>query len=1099
MSKLYLFISLLFIPLFTFAAIGHRITGRVLDESGSPLVGVTIRVKEVLNVGTTTNTDGAFSLNVPEKGKNLLFTYIGMEDQTVSISSKTSNLIIRMKATDYQIDQVVVTGYRQTTFKKMTGSVGVVLGDVLNNKPQSDIDALLQGQIAGVAVSAQDGQPGRAQKIRIRGTSTISGFSEPLWVVDGVPLQNSTPGLPSTSEINSGSFDNLFMDGVAGINPNDIETITVLKDASAAAIYGSRASNGVIVVTTKKGKAGKMHINYGANLSIIFSPQRDAGLMNASEKIAYEKGLWDEFSADGYKNGTKFPIIGIVGMVRSGKKDYQGWSASQQEAYLDQLSKNNTNWYDELFRNAISTNHHLSLSGGSDKYTYYVGMGYTRDGGLLKNNNSDRYNFNTNLSMQPSSRVKLDFGINFSYLNSKAPFTGSVDPFNYAYFANPYETPYNNDGSYRKDETYYSEGIYNNSSTSWPSVPSCGFNMLRELNETSSRNKRVDATLRGGLEYQFTNQLKFVGLASYSYGNNKTTDLMGAQTLSAFRNRLSVDSKSNKEYGVIRQTATDMDSYLLRGHFVYNLDFGNKNSLSILAGAELRGTKSKGLYSKRYGYDPITENNTTPLPSNSSQVGYDLLKQYLSALDASSGQTADEQRYAAFYASVDYYLLNKYIFNLSFRTDGSSNFGSDKQFNPNGAAGAAWVISEENFMKSLKPTLDRLTLRLSGGYTGNINRSVYPQLVISYYDDYRNVNNNIYHIGRVAGAPNPNLRWEKTYDLKAALDFGLFKDRLSGLFEMYYRKSSDVVVNSRVLSTTGYTSQKYNMADILNKGIELTLNGTPIKTRDFSLDLSANLAWNNNKVVKYKPTYKSMSLGDLWEGYPVDAIYSGKLSGIDPETGLYTFELRSDAVINKATDLNKPDNYRFYLGTGQAPYTGGFNVKLAYKGVRVSVNGVYSINAKDFDYINPPASYSASSGTVVESTQTFRNDLYAMHLNAPKTAIDRWTKTNTAGSYPRVWNVYGTRYNFGYYNPMSAEITRGAFLVDLTYVRIKNIVFGYEFSNKLLRKTPLSKLNVACSLNNFFTFTGYKGMDPETPGATYPVSRSVTFTLNAEF
>lgn len=284
--------------------------------------------------------------------------------------------------------------------------------------------------------------------------------------------------------------------------------------------------------------------------------------------------------------------------------------------------------------------------------------------------------------------------------------------------------------------------------------------------------------------------------------------------------------------------------------------------------------------------------------------------------------------------------------NASFRTDGSSNFGSDKQFNPNWSAGAAWNISEESFMEPLRKVVDQLTLRFATGFTGNINRSVSPQMIITYYDDYRNVNNNVFHIGKVVSPPNPNLRWEKTKDMKAALEFAMFNQRLGGIIEGYYRKSMDVVTNVRVLGTTGFTSQKYNTADVVNKGIEATLRGIPVKTKDFELSLSANVAYNMNKVTKYQSPDNSMSLGNLWEGYPIGAIYSGKLEGIDPETGLYTFTLRPDAEINKATDLNKSNNYRYYLGTNEAPVTGGFNLTAEYKKVRLSVNGVFAAGAK---------------------------------------------------------------------------------------------------------------------------------------------------------
>ena len=406
-------------------------------------------------------------------------------------------------------------------------------------------------------------------------------------------------------------------------------------------------------------------------------------------------------------------------------------------------------------------------------------------------------------------------------------------------------------------------------------------------------------------------------------------------------------------------------------------------------------------------------------------------------------------------------------------------------------------------MAPLKPALNRLTLRIATGFTGNINRSVSPQMIISYYDDYRNISNNIYHIGKVVSPPNPNLRWEKTQDVKVALDFGMFNDRLTGIVEGYYRKSKDIVTGVQVLSSTGFTQQKYNTANIDNKGIEATLNGIPVKTKDFNLSLSANIAYNKNKVTKYKASYSSMGYNNLWEGYPVDAIYSGRYTGIDPETGLYTYQLRPDAEIRTATDLNKPDNYRYYLGTSEAPVTGGFNVTAEYKGIRLSVNGTFATGAKNFEFIKSPTSASTVSGNGVfnytEREQVFQNDLFAQHLNVPKAAADRWTPNNTNGTYPRVWNPFGEVYGFGYYNPMHKEITHGAFLTNLSYARIKSIILGYTLPKKLISSSALSNVDFSLSLNNFFTFTSYSGMDPETPGATYPISRSVMFSVNVGF
>ena len=1098
MNKIPIFsLTLLFIlilPLFANAQV--TVKGIVTDESGVPLVGVSVRYKEVPQVGVTTDIDGKFSIKEVNEGKTLVFSYIGMKNTERLLKGTTSFIKIQMEAETSELDQVVITGYTQTTFKKMTGSVGVITADQLKDQAQPTVDALMQGKIAGVAVSAVTGQPGSTQKIRIRGTNTITGDGQPLWVIDGVPMQESVADMPSSSEIKSGQFDDMFMNGIAGINPSDIESITILKDASATAIYGSRAAGGVIVVTTKKGKQGKARINYSGNVSVTLQPQRNYSLMNSQEKIAYEQGLWDEFSAPYFGEGkTDYPTIGIVGIVRSGKDRFKGWTKDQQDTYLNELSQNDTNWYDELFRNGVSTTHNLSISGGGEKYTYYTSLAYTRNAGLLKNNDYDRYNVTANLTMTPNQKVRLDFSATMAYQYSKSPALSTFDPFKYAYFANPYEKPYNADGSYCTDETYYTLGKYNYEKTSRKKVPDSGYNIMREMNETSSRTKNINTTVRAGIDYSIISKLRFVGLASYTYSTNRLKEIYGNGTKAALDNRMTVDGLSKKEYASLLQRNIDNDSYMVRGHFAYDDQFRNDHSISLIAGAELRGSKSNGLFSKRYGYDSLTGNTITP-----EGVNYDKLKEYLAALDASSGETWNEQKFASFYASADYYYKTKYVLNASFRTDGSSNFGSDQQFNPNWAAGAAWNISEENFMQSIKPVLNRLTLRLATGFTGNISRAVSPQLIIDLFNDYRNVANNAYHIGSISSPPNPSLRWEKTKDMKIALDFGLFNDRLNGIVEGYYRKTTDMVTSVRVLTTTGYSNQKYNTADVENKGIEATLNGTPIKNKDFNLYLSGNLAYNVSKITKYKAPNNQLSYNGYWEGYPIGAIYSGIYTGIDPDTGLYTFQLRPDAEIHTATDLNNLNNYQYYLGTKEAPITGGFNVTADYKGIRLSINGTFATGAKAFERIVPPASYQNTDyGTYQETTQVFENDLYAHHLNVPKIAADRWTPNNIDGTYPRVWNVFKDTYNFSYYNPMEKEITYGAYLTNLSYVRIKSIILGYTLPKKLLNRTALSNVDFSMALNNFITFTSYEGMDPETPGATYPVSRSVMFSVNVGF
>ena len=373
---------------------------------------------------------------------------------------------IMLKDNTKELGQVVVTGYGKTTKDRVTGSVGIVTAKDLKGSPTANIDQLLQGKLAGVSVQAVSGRPGESSTIRIRGTRSLTKESaDPLWVIDGVPLQRNIPKI-NNSRLSTGDFNDIFTSGIAGIDPNEIESISVLKDASAAAIYGSQAAAGVIVVTTKRGKTGKMQINYSANMTFVTKPPRSANLMNSQEKLAWEQELWDEFSATGYQQYADgdatayYPVIGIVGMIRSGKGDFKDWTKSEQDAYITRLGQHTTNWFDEIFRTSISNSHHLSFSGGSDKSTYYVSAGYNRNNGLVKKSNYDRYNVSAKIDMKPNKRVTLGVTTDMAYQISRGA-SLNVDPFKYAYFANPYEMPYNSDGSYAKDLTYFTMPKYN--------------------------------------------------------------------------------------------------------------------------------------------------------------------------------------------------------------------------------------------------------------------------------------------------------------------------------------------------------------------------------------------------------------------------------------------------------------------------------------------------------------------------------------------------------------------------------------------------------------------------------------------------------------
>ena len=1100
MKSLRTLISLLLALLFGATAGAQTLfSGRVVDSDGLGVIGAGVVCSGRPDRGTVCDEDGSFRLEVPKGISKVEISALGMQSVVYDLeNSAVKDALIVLEYESTMLNQVVVTGYAQTTVKRITGSVGILNSDSFKDKPLASVSSLMQGEVAGVQVQAVSGQPGTQSRIRIRGTNNLSGSSNPLWVVDGVPLQNESPNL-SSEEMAAGAFDNIFISGIGGINPNDIESITILKDAAAAAIYGSRAANGVIVVTTKRGSEGRLKLSYSNNFTWSFRPQRNLELMDSGEKIAWEQELWDEFAADRYAaaqsdNTVIYPVVGIVGQVRAGCGQFAGWDKARQDAYLQELASSTTDWYGELFRNAFSHNHHLSLSGGSDKAAYYISLGYNDDNGMLINNRYQRYNVNSSLTLTPARWIKLDIGNDFSRQSSKSP-DSYVDAFKYAYFANPYEKVRNEDGSWAADNTYFSLGYYNGRGVE-EVMPLDGFNILKELELNSTTTVNVSNTLRAQADIRILEVLKFVGLLSWSYSDNSTDKIVDASTYTAFRDRLGYDDKSQtKLYGSITQNRGKRSSYVARGHFAWNQSFG-RHTLNVIAGAELRGSDSNTVYSKRYNYNPIT--GTSSMPSISGPTD-----EWVKEVERLSGEYFTRSRYASFYASADYFLGKTIVLNASVRTDGSSNFGSERQFNPTWSAGAAWHLGEEKWMQRQR-VLSHATLRAAYGFTGDVNTSAPHYLVMQYaLQEYRYVNGKSYMMGSIPTAPNPDLGWEKTRDAKLGIDLGFLKDRLCLQAETYYRLSTDVVTSSRVASTSGYTYVYYNSADLMNSGVEFTLNGKIVRSRDWNVGASLNFAYNYNKVLSYKPASSTITAKDRYvEGYPVGAIISGRYEGIDPVSGLYNFRLRPDAEVLTPSDLNDPDNYRWYLGTTIAPFTGGFNVSASWKLLRLSVSGVYSFGNKVYEMIDSPASYlnARHDGVSTESVQSQYSDLYSNHLNVRRDRTSRWTESNSSGTlYPRIYDCYGTRYNFAQTNPMDWNIVNAIYLKDVSYLRIKSIVLSCELPQAWLEKIRMEKICFNLSLNNMITISSYDGMDPEVPGATYPTTRSVSLGVSLGF
>lgn len=1102
MKKILLFLMLL--PLTALAqtkdgGVQVKVDITVVDENGDVLPGASVKTSD-RTLGVVSDIKGKASLWA-SKGTTLIVSYIGMKPRTIKVGTKaiTGNIVLENEATS--LDQVVVTGYSQTDIRKSTGSVGILTEKELKDQPLANVDMLMQGKLVGVNVQAVSGRPGESAKIRIRGTASITGNNEPLWVVDGVPLQKNIPTM-GNMYIRSGDFSTLYANGVAGIAPQNIESITVLKDAAAAAIYGTQAQAGVIVITTKKGKAGTIHVNYSGNVSVQTSPSRDANLMNSEEKLAYEQSIWDEFSAEGYANGTWFPRIGIIGQIRSGYGKFAGMTTEEQEAYINELKQTNTDWFKVLFRNTVSTSHDVSLSGGSDKLTYYVSGGMSTNKGIVKKTASDGAHFMSKISANPSKAISMNFDVSYSYLKSLSYVESShFNPFSYAYFANPYEKPYNDDGSYRPDDTFFSMSAANGSNVYI--LPDGGVNVMREIDNTEQTATSSAMTLRGDITWRINDHFRLYGLASYSYSNDNSDTEVDQDTYNAWMDRpFEQNQMSKRIYGSMTQNASYNRNWQLRAQLNYNQTFGNIHRVTALVGSEVSNSYAKSVFRKVYGYDPVTGNFSLPLLISTKQDGSfsdtDIQK-YQSIANSLSGQSRIENAMASFYGAADYILMDRYVANFTIRSDGSNNFGAKEQFNLTWSAGLAWNMDEESWMTRIKHIISHATIRLSTGVTGGINKSVYPVLIMRYSSQFRNSDTQAYRMGYINDAPNPHLRWERTHDWNGSIDVGFLKNRLNMNLSFYHRKGSDLVTNVSVVSTTGYTSLSYNTSEQVNQGVELMLNGSPIKTKDWHWSISGNIAYNQNYLTKYDSPTGSV-LGDIYVNYPLGKIFTGKATGIDAATGLYTFEKRSDYDPERSSSESYK-NYLFYIGTSNYPWTGGISTSLSWRNLSLSVSSSFSLGAKVPNVIRPISSYSQiDSRSNNNYIYNNRYDVYQAHNNTVKDAAHRWTPDNPiTDGYPRLIDAKGEALNFDRDQMPLSTVQNGVYYENCSYWKIGSMTLTYSFPEQITRKIAASSLGVSFTANNLWIITNYKGMNPETPGAVYPMSRSFSFGLNIGF
>lgn len=909
---------LLLIGTFTYALAANRqVEGVVISsEDNLPLIGASVYVtaddlKKVGNnqstIGVITNIDGQFSISIPEGVTRFYCSYVGYDVLEVKLIPGKNKYDITLQPSAHMLDAVVVTGYQTVERRKLTAAVSKIdISDQMMGATKS-IDQALAGQIAGLSVSNISGTPGAPAKIRIRGTSSLNGTQDPLWVLDGIPLEGTNiPNMEVLKDI-----DNIGQTAIAGLNPADIDNITVLKDAAATAIYGARAANGVIVITTKKGKVGKPVINFSTKLT--YSPKLNIdrlNLLNSEEKVGLELDLL----ASGYPyretKGEVYRIISGLGELNNFKDG--GWNAlsSSAQSAINKLKATNTDWSDILFRDAFTQEYNLSLSGGSEKATYYTSFGYMKENGNVPNVSAERLNLVMKTSYKVNSILKVGASMfanrrkNSSYLPDS---DGLTNPIFYSRLANPYFTPYNEHGNYN-----YDIDVENDVDMDF------GFNPFEELKNTTNEttinglSSIFDAELRFDDRFKFTTQL---GLQLDKTSIEKIADEESFAMRKEKKNHRSNGVTYLPAGGFHKANENSLSQLTWKAMGEYRDTYNDIHEFEAMVGTEIRKTWEEKLYSAGYGFDRKTL-TTKPIIFPEESQAFKLHE-----------KAHVENAYVSAFSTLSYSLLNRYTLGGSIRFDGSDLFGVDKKYRylPLYSVSGLWRISQEPFMASAK-WIDNLVVRASYGLQGNIDKNTSPFLLGNYRIE------NILPGGSedmidVSGAPNKKLRWEKTHSVNAGFDFAVLNQAINLSVDYYYRKGVDLIGTQMLPLETGFEMLTVNWASMRNQGVEVALSTRNVHTKNFMWTTNFNFAYNNNKVLKEALREDALEPGR--EGYPAGALFALKTAGLDEE-GYPMFQDKDGKAVSAmeffklqewgfgATDLTARERRELYTYVGTA-------------------------------------------------------------------------------------------------------------------------------------------------------------------------------------
>lgn len=992
------------------------VQGKIVDEKGQPLPGVSIKEKGTLNA-TVTDANGSFRLNNVADNAILVLTYIGFESKEIKAEAQVGT--VGLTPTLAALNEVVITGYTNYSRNQSVNAATLVTADKINEVPGLTVDQILQGRVPGMSVISTSGQPGTSASVVIRGIGSVSGSSTPLYILDGIPIE--------------GTY-------FQTINPEDIESATVLKDASAKALYGSRGSNGVIVLTTKKGKAGKVAVNYNSQYGFSNLSRPNFIMMNTAQRLQFEEEIGVGFNrtlGPGWTYSPKNPTY------TAGTPAFR----QRADAILDSLKGINTDWRDIFFQKGKFQEQQVSVSGGNENVRFYNSLNYYSQDGVAKRTGLERYALRSNLDFKSnkfSGSVNVSLGYSSSSFTEGEGGTGAGTAMASVYYALPYEYPYAPDGTLIHpgnrnlynilDQREGSQGLERllNSSNKTDQLKSIigttfAYQILPELKVST----------RAGVDYRNSTDLAYINPDSY-YGSRSVSNTLGGKGR--------FDEGNRRNFNIISTTGLTYAKVFNQVHDVevsgfYEYIYNNYNSFGYSG----------------FGIDGRLPETPAGITNGSAT--------YLPSVNGSRTKSA----LASFMGIARYTYNNKYTITGSYRYDGSTKVAPVNKWHGFYSAGVNWVAKNEDFLKDVDFIAD-LRFRGSYGTTASPLNSDFGYLA-SYgaSTSYGGVS-----AIRPLTPGNPNYDWEYVNEFNTGFDLGLFKsNRLRLTVDYYNRITSNMFFDQPLSATSGFSTLPLSSGKMRNRGIEFDISGDIIKNRDFIWTIGANAGYNKNTILFLTPLADQLLDGDtrvFKVGLPYGTYYAPNWAGVNPQTGeaqYYNLDGSITTTYNAATQ-NATNSGSLY-----PTFTGGFNSNISWKGISVStlfsfVTGVKRWNNEDF--------YN-------------ENQRYATSNQSVRMLDDRWKQPGDIATLQR----FDIPRNF-----TSKDIQ------DASFLRLRNLNIGYSIPQKVLQRTGIVKgVKIFVQGQNLYTWTKWRGLDPENNSVygrfQYPNTRTYTAGLNVNF